>query len=112
MVEQGESPVEVARREVLEEAGYRVEELELIATFFVSPGGTTERIHLFYSPVCRSQRITEGGGVDDEDIGLVEVPLEEAWTWLGDGHIRDAKTMIALQWLRLRQLSRAGVLEP
>jgi len=105
MVEEGESAEQVARREALEEAGYRLEELEFIAAFFVSPGGSTEHIHLFYAPVCASQRISEGGGVGSEDIRLVELPFDEAWTRVEDGRICDAKTIIALQWLRLKSLS-------
>jgi nudix-type nucleoside diphosphatase (YffH/AdpP family) len=104
MVESGESPVQVARREAMEEAGYRLERLELIATFFVSPGGTTERIHLFYAPLDSSQRVSEGGGIGGEDIRLVELPFDESWSMVQDGRICDAKTIIALQWLRLRRI--------
>jgi len=103
MMEEGESAEQVARREALEEAGYRLEELEPITTFFVSPGGTTERIHLFYAPVSERQRIAQGGGIGPEDIRLVELPLDDAWTRVKDGRICDAKTIIALQWLRLRR---------
>ena len=110
MMEEGESAKQVARREAVEEAGYRPEELEFIATFFVSPGGTTERIHLFYAPVSTaplsaSQRISEGGGIDSEDIRLVELPFDEAWSRIEDGRICDAKTIIALQWLKLKRKS-------
>jgi ADP-ribose pyrophosphatase len=107
MAEEGECAEQVAHREAMEEAGYRLEEVEFIATFFVSPGGTTERIHLFYAPLSASQRISEGGGIDGEDIRLVELPLEEAWIRVQDGRICDAKTIIALQWLRLRSSEQA-----
>jgi nudix-type nucleoside diphosphatase (YffH/AdpP family) len=106
MVEEGESAEQVARREAVEEAGYRLEELEFIATFFVSPGGSTERIHLFYAPFSAPERLSEGGGIDDEDIRLVELPFDEAWAGVQDGRICDAKTIIALQWLRLRRSGR------
>lgn len=106
MVEEGESAEQVARREAVEEAGYRLEELEFVATFFVSPGGSTERIHLFYAPFSAPERLSEGGGVDDEDIRLVELPFDEAWAGVQDGRICDAKTIIALQWLRLRRSGR------
>ena len=103
MVEEAESAEQVARREALEEAGYRLGELEAIAAFFVSPGGTTERIHLFYAPLSASQCISGGGGIGHEDIRLVELPFDEAWARVEDGGICDAKTIIALQWLRLRR---------
>jgi len=103
MVEEGESAEQVARCEAMEEAGYRLEELEFIATFFVSPGGTTERIHLFYAPLSAPQRLSEGGGIDNEDIRLVELPFDEAWAGVQNGRICDAKTIVAVQWLRLRR---------
>lgn len=103
MVEEGESAEQVARREALEEAGYRLEELEPITTFFVSPGGTTERIHLFYASVSEGQHVARGGGIGTEDIRLVELPLDDAWARVKDGRICDAKTIIALQWLKLRR---------
>ena len=106
MIEEGEIPEQVARRETLEEAGYRLSEVYSIATFFVSPGGTTERIHLFYAPVSPAQRTSAGGGVGSEDIRLVEIPLHETWSRIEDGLICDAKTIIALQWLKLKRLSR------
>jgi len=107
MMEPGESAEQVARREALEEAGYQLETLEFITTFFVSPGGTTERIHLFYAPVHTSDRMSKGGGVGDEDIRLAELPPSEAWARVEDGRICDAKTIIALQWLRLKDPSQA-----
>lgn len=103
MIEEGEIAEQVARREVLEEAGYHLEKLEPISTFFVSPGGSTERIHLFYAPVSTSQRTCEGGGIGGEDIRLVELPFDEAWASVEDGRICDAKTIVALQWLRLKR---------
>lgn len=102
MIEEGETAEQVARREALEEGGYRLEHLEFIASFFVSPGGTTERIYLFYAPVSASQQTSRGGGIGEEDIRLVELPLDKAWARVEDGRICDAKTIIALQWLRLK----------
>ena len=63
IVDEGESPEEAIRREVLEETGYRVDQLEHISTFYVSPGGSSERIGLYYAEVGRQDHVGEGHGV-------------------------------------------------
>lgn len=63
VIEQGEAPEAVARRELLEEAGYRVGELESVGCFYLTPGGSSERIYLFFAEVENVDRVTDGGGV-------------------------------------------------
>lgn len=94
-----------ARREILEETGYQVEELEHIATFYTTPGGSSERIVLYCAQVSEAQRLAPGGGrtEEDEHIEVVELRLEEVWGLLDEGQIEDAKTLIALMWLRAKQ---------
>ena len=106
MMEEGERAEPVARREALEEAGYQLGKLEHIATFFVSPGGSSERINLFYAPVSASQRVSVGGGIGSEDIRLVELSFDEAWARMENGHVCDAKSIVALQWLKLRRATQ------
>jgi ADP-ribose pyrophosphatase len=106
---QGEegSAENVARSELIEEAGVALQELEHIATFYVSPGACTERIHLYLGHVSLAARVGPGGGVGaGEDIRVHEVPLDRALRWLREGKIRDAKTIIALQYLALRRQVR------
>ena len=102
-IEKGEDVVSVARAELLEEAGYEVDGLEPISRFYVSPGGTSERIHLYLGFVRR--KVGPGGGLisEHEDIQVVEIPLDEAMQMIKTGEICDAKTIIALQWLELRR---------
>lgn len=100
-----EEPAAAARREIMEETGYQVDELERIAVFYTTPGGSSEHIHLFYAQVSEVQRLALGGGcrAEDEDIEVVELGLEEVWGMLDEGRIEDAKTLIALMWLRSRR---------
>jgi ADP-ribose pyrophosphatase len=96
----------VARKELLEEAGYRVKgELQPITTVYPSPGGSSERIHLFLGEVDHRQRVGHGGGVpaEGEDIQIVVLPFSQAMDMVARGEINDAKTIIALQHLALRK---------
>jgi ADP-ribose pyrophosphatase len=104
IVEDGEDPRITILRELEEEIGYRSSGLHLIATFYVSPGGTSERIHLYYIMVNDSDKVTDGGGLEHEgeDIRLVELPVAEIFRRMDHGEINDAKTLIGLQWLRLQ----------
>ena len=104
IIELGESVEEVARREAAEEAGLVLQDLLPACRFFLSPGGSSETCQLF---IGRIDAATAGGifGVADEgeDIRVHVLGLEEALTWLEEGRIRVASTIIALQWLALHR---------
>jgi ADP-ribose pyrophosphatase len=72
-----------------------------MATFYVSPGGSSERIFLFYAEVDDDGRVSEGGGVagEHEDIRVVFLPIAEVRSRLAAAGFADAKTIIGLQWL-------------
>jgi nudix-type nucleoside diphosphatase, YffH/AdpP family len=110
VIDKGERPEETIRREIQEEIGYSVHALTPIATFFVSPGGTSERIFLYYAEVKEADHTTQGGGLvsENEDIQLVELSFAELWQQLAAGKLVDAKTLIAVQWLQLRIQAREG----
>ncbi|MGH3854357.1 MAG: NUDIX domain-containing protein [Pseudonocardiaceae bacterium] len=100
-VEVGESPEQCIRREIVEELGYETLTLRRLCTFYTSPGGSSERIHLFRAVIGAATRIGDGGGnsAEQEDIELVEIPLIEVPELLASGDIVDAKTIIGLSWL-------------
>jgi ADP-ribose pyrophosphatase len=102
----GRNIVDVANKELLEEAGYRVTgSLHPIATIYPSPGGSSERIHLFLGEVDQLRgRVARGGGVaaEGEDTQVVVLSFSEALAMIARGDICDAKTIIALQDLALR----------
>lgn len=107
MVDPGEEPEESAGREVQEETGLNISTLEHIATFYPSPGGSSERIHLYYSEVSGEQAKYKGtGGLisEGEDIKAEELSLEEALSRIKSGEIMDAKTIIGIYWLENRRL--------
>ena len=102
MIDTGEAPEAAAIRETLEETGYRIREPELIGRFFVSPGGSSERVFLYFAEVGDADRVGKGGGIDDEDIKVLEIGLEELFEQFARGLIEDAKLAIGAYWLQSR----------
>ncbi|OFX76916.1 MAG: NUDIX hydrolase [Bacteroidetes bacterium GWE2_29_8] len=105
MIDEGETPQEAIEREVLEEAGYKSIGSRLICSFYSTPGGSSERINLFFINVNNNSRINNGGGLQNEgeDIKIMEFSLEEVKELIDNGKIFDAKTIIALQWFMLNK---------
>lgn len=113
IVETGEDIEDVAKREAMEEAGLELTEIEAVTRFFASPGGSTETVDLFFARVDAAEVGGHFGLADEgEDIKVHVIPFEQARTWLDEGRIKVATTIIALQWLILnRDRLRATWLE-
>lgn len=105
-LEENEKPEEAVIREVLEETGYQLESVEKVFEAYASPGAYTELIHFFIGAYDRSQKASEGGGKEDEQehIELIEMPFDEARLQLENGVIKDAKTIMLLQYAQLNGL--------
>lgn len=91
--EQGESPLETARRELEEETGYRAGVIDPLATFFTSPGVMTERMHAF---VATDLEEVGQNLVEDERIRVERVPEGEALRRMTEGELEDAKSIAVL----------------
>ncbi len=102
MIDEGETPEQAIRREILEEIGFEAASAEPIGEFFVSPGGTSERIFLFGVTVTQAHRRGAGGGLaaEGEDIRVLEWPVGEFLGKLQQGQLHDAKTIVAAYWLK------------
>ena len=70
----------------------------------MSPGGMTELISFYFAEYDDSQRANPGGGVEDEDIEVLEIPFAQAMEMIKTGEIRDGKTVILLQLLAMRNI--------
>lgn len=102
-----DAPEDCIRKEALEETGYQPGRVEKIYDLYMSPGGVTERLHFFAAQYNESLRAAAGGGVEDEDIDVLELTFPEAWEKVKTGQIKDGKTVMLLQhaliegWLKL-----------
>ena len=99
-----ESPEVRIRAEAEEEIGYRLGKIEKVFEAFMSPGSITEKLHFFVAEYEPSMRIGDGGGLvsEGEDIEVLELPIDQALSMIGDGRIQDAKTIMLLQYAALK----------
>lgn len=106
-MESNESPEACIRRETREELGYELKDLETVGTYYLSPGACKERMFIFFSEVSSTDFIHEGGGNKDEneDIQIERMNVNQLENIIQSGMIKDAKTMIALQWFAANKLS-------
>lgn len=102
MIEQGEDIEEVCRREAKEESGVDIQRLHFALSYLSSPGGTTERIHIYIGEIDATQAHgVHGLDHESEDILVRRVAKSEAVEWLKSGKIDNAAALIALQWFLL-----------
>ena len=102
MIEEGESPEDVARREAVEEAGLNVGRIKPVLSYLASPGGTSERLSIMVGEVdATTAKGIHGLADENEDIRVHVVSREQAYRWVEEGKIDNAASVIALQWLQL-----------
>jgi len=105
LIDDGETPEQAAIREVEEETGYQLADLEKTGGVYTSAGGITEYVHLFIASFDSKGKHGKGGGKEGEgeDIELIEMTLNDAREKLKQGWFIDAKTVILLQHWFLNQ---------
>jgi len=105
MIDTDESPEQVVIREAKEEAGIELTEVELISRYLASPGASCEENYLFYAETDLSHiGGTHGLAEEDEDILVKVMPADDALKLLDSGDIKNALSIIALQWFKLKRL--------
>jgi nudix-type nucleoside diphosphatase (YffH/AdpP family) len=99
-----DNPEECIIRETEEETGFKITHAKKIFEAYMSPGSVTEILYFFIAEYTSSMKINEGGGVahEQEDIEVLEINFDKALIMVEDGEIRDAKTIMLLQYLRLK----------
>jgi len=99
-IDAGEEPLACAKRELLEETGYEAEEWISLYRFFSTPGFSTEEMHLFLAAGLRKGKQHTD---EDEFIEVVTAPLNRALEMIERGDVCDAKSIVGLLAVRLRQ---------
>lgn len=97
-----DSPEDCIRKEAIEETGFAVGKVDKLFEAYMSPGSVTEIVHFFAAEYDESQRQNAGGGVEDEDIDVLEVPFTQAMAMIKDGRIKDGKTIMLLQHAQIQ----------
>ncbi|UOB17031.1 NUDIX domain-containing protein [Abyssalbus ytuae] len=103
---EGDSPEACIIREVEEETGYRIKKVKKIMESYMTPGAVTELLYLFIAEYDESMKVSEGGGVEEEheNIEVIELEFEKAKKMMKDGEIKDAKTILLIQYAQLHNL--------
>jgi len=91
-------------REAMEETGYRIDRADYLFDAYMSPGTLTEKVSFFAAEIDVTMKTGKGGGLEEEgeDIEILEIPLTEAYEMIGTGKICDAKTIMLLQWAKMK----------
>jgi GDP-mannose pyrophosphatase NudK len=102
-----DQPEVAIRREVEEETGFKVKEVQKVFEAYMSPGSVTEKLFFYIARYEESDRINGGGGVEDEDIEVLEIPFSEAVQMVVNGEITDGKTIMLIQYLQLHNVLKS-----
>ncbi len=102
----GDSPEECIKKEVEEETGFKIDKVQKVFESYMSPGSVTEILHFFIGAYENRMKVGEGGGADDEteNIEVLEFSFEKAIGIIATGEIRDAKTIMLLQYAKINNI--------
>lgn len=101
-----DNPEDCIRRETEEETGYRIGEVTKVFEAYMSPGSVTEILYFFIAEYHKSMKVNDGGGAEheQENIDVLEIPFKKALAMINTGEIKDGKTIMLLQYLRLNNI--------
>jgi len=98
-----DNPEDCIRRETEEETGYKINHVQKIFEAYMSPGSVTEILYFFIAEYAKSMKVHAGGGIaaEQENIEVLEIDFEKAMDMIRSGEIKDAKTIMLLQYVKL-----------
>lgn len=101
-----DNPEDCIKRETEEETGYKISKVEKIFEAYMSPGSVTEILHFFIAKYSDDMKINEGGGLEEEgeNIEVLQLQFDKTLSMIDNGEIKDAKTIMLLQHLRLKNI--------
>lgn len=94
------------KRETEEETGYKISQVQKIFEAYMSPGSVTEIVYFFIAEYTKDMKVNEGGGLDEEqeNIEVLELKLDRAMEMIKNGEIKDGKTIMLLQYIKLHNI--------
>ena len=98
-----DNPEDCIRRETQEETGYKITDIRKVFEAYMSPGSVTEILYFFIAEYSKEMKINEGGGIEheEENIEVLEMGIQQAMDMIENGEIKDGKTIMLLQYIRL-----------
>lgn len=98
-----DNPEDCIRRETEEETGYKIRDVKKVFEAYMSPGSVTEILYFFIAEYSKDMKVSDGGGLEEEaeNIEVLECPFAKALEMIKTGEIKDAKTIMLLQHLKL-----------
>ena len=102
----GDDPETCVIKEAEEESGFRVKKVEKVFEAYMSPGAVTEILHFFIAKYDHAMKVDSGGGLEheQEDIEVLELDFNEAYDMISSGDIKDAKTIMLLQYAKINKI--------
>lgn len=99
-------PVTCIKKEAEEETGYQIDDVKEVMVLYSTPGAVTEKIHYFIGKYNNEMKVSEGGGLDseNEEIKVLEMSFLQALEMIKTGKIKDAKTVVLLQYAAMNEL--------
>lgn len=102
-----DNPQDAITREVREETGFEILKARKVMEAYMSPGSVTEILYFFVAEYSNAQRANSGGGVEEEDIEVMEISFDSALAKVASGEIRDGKTIMLLQYAAMHVFNQA-----
>lgn len=102
----GQHPDKAIVREVSEETGYEVHDIQKVFEAYTSPGSVTEILHFYIAAYTDEMKVNDGGGLEEEgeEIEVVELQFDQAYNMIATGEIRDCKTIMLLQYVKIQNI--------
>jgi len=99
-----DNPEDCIRKETEEELGYEISDVKKVFEVYMSPGSVTEILYFFIAEYAKSMKVNDGGGLaeEQEEIEVLELDIDAALEMIDSGEIKDAKTIMLLQHVRLK----------
>jgi GDP-mannose pyrophosphatase NudK len=100
------NPEDCIRKETEEETGYEITDVKKVFEAYMSPGSVTEILYFFVAEYTPAMKTGDGGGLKEEDehINVLELPFTKSLEMITTGEIKDAKTIMLLQYAQLNNL--------